>query len=102
MRLCQPQRGGVWREEPCVDFVERLDGHAYHTYCTPALPCGDVPWQTVPAGRAWMAGDHRDHSADSRVHGPIHEDAILGEARWVVFSVGPAGIRWDRIGRTIR
>ena len=94
--------GGAWREEPCVDFVETLDGHAYHTYCTPALQCGDVQRQNVPAGRVWMAGDHRDHSADSRVYGPIPEDAILSEVRWVVFSVGPEGVRWDRVGRTIR
>lgn len=94
--------GGAWQEEGCVDFVEALDGHAYHTYCTPALPCGDVQRQTVPAGRVWVAGDHRDHSADSRVYGPIPEDAILGEARWVLFSVGPGGVRWGRIGRTVQ
>lgn len=94
--------GGAWQEEPCADFVETLNGHAYHTYCTPDLPCGDVQRQVVPAGRLWVAGDHRDHSADSRVYGPVPEDAILGEARWVVFSVGPGGVRWDRVGRTIR
>lgn len=30
--------GGAWREDPCVDFVEKLGGHTHHTYCTPYLP----------------------------------------------------------------
>ena len=29
---------GPWREEPCVDFVESLGDHRYHTHCTPYLP----------------------------------------------------------------
>jgi signal peptidase I len=85
-----------------VDWVERLDDRAYHTHCTPYLPCGDVDRQVVPAGTVWVAGDHRDHSADSRVYGPIPESAILGEVRWVLLSVGPDGVRWDRVGREIR
>jgi signal peptidase I len=91
-----------WREERCADFVETLDGRAYHTNCTPGQPCGDVPRQIVPAGNVWVAGDHRDHSADSRVFGPVAEGSILGEVRWVVLSWGPHGPRWDRTGTWIR
>ena len=95
-----PDRG--WLEERCLDFVETLDGRAYHTHCTPYLPCGDVEREVVPASHVWVAGDHRDHSADSRVFGPVAESSILGEARWVLVSWGPLGPRWERTGLAIR
>jgi signal peptidase I len=89
--------GGDWREEPCVDFVERLDAHAYHTHCTPWLPCGDVEPQKVPPGHVWLAGDHRDHSADSRTFGAVPVGRIKGRAKMVLVSWGPKGLRWDRL-----
>jgi signal peptidase I len=91
-----------WLEGRCLDFVETLDGRAYHTYCTPGFACGDVSREVVPAGRIWVAGDHRDHSADSRVFGPVAESSILGEVRWVLASWGPLGPRWERSGAAIR
>ncbi len=98
----KPETSGAWREEPCVDFVETLDGRTFHTHCTPYIPCGDVARTVVPAGFVWTAGDHRDHSADSRVFGPLPESAIVGEVRWVLLSWGPDGVRWDRTGRAVR
>jgi signal peptidase I len=86
-----------WREEPCVDFVEKLEGHAYHTYCTPYLPCGDVEAQVVPKGTVWLAGDHRDHSADSRAFGPVPVGRIKGRAWMALVSWGPSGPRWNRL-----
>ncbi len=94
--------GGAWREDSCLEFAETLDGRAYRTFCTPYVPCGDVERQIVPAGYVWVAGDHRDHSADSRVYGPIPERMILGEVRWVIASWGPTGPRWSRFGDAIR
>jgi len=88
---------GDWREEPCVDFVERLDDHHFHTFCTPWFPCGDVEPQRVPAGHVWLAGDHRDHSADSRVFGPVPVGRIKGRAWMALLSWGPHGLRWDRL-----
>ena len=82
------ERGG-WVEEPCTDFVERLDGHAYHTHCTPGRPCGHVVAQVIPPGHVFLAGDHRDHSADSRVFGPVPVDRIKGRA-WVAL------VSWGR------
>jgi signal peptidase I len=94
--LNRPEGGG-WREEPCVDFVERLGGHAFHTHCTPQLPCGDVERQRVPEGHVWLAGDHRDHSADSRVFGPVPVGRIKGRAWMALVSWGPRGPRWNRL-----
>lgn len=89
--------GGEWREEPCIDFVEQLGPHRFHTFCTPYIPCGDVDRQTVPAGTVWLAGDHRDHSADSRVFGPVPVGRIKGRASMTLVSWGPHGPRWDRL-----
>ncbi len=89
--------GGPWREEPCVAYQEALGPHTYRTYCTPFLPCGDVPPSTVPPGTVWLAGDHRDHSADSRVFGPVPVGRIKGRAWMALVSWGPDGPRWDRL-----
>ncbi len=89
--------GGEWREEPCADHVEKLGGHTYHTYCTPNLPCGDVEPVKVPAGTVWLAGDHRDHSADSRVFGSVPVGRIKGRAWMALVSWGPRGPRWGRL-----
>jgi signal peptidase I len=93
----RPEASGEWREEPCVDFVEKLERHTYHAYCTPYIPCGDVERQKVPEGTVWLAGDHRDHSADSRVFGPVPIGRIKGRAKTVLVSWGPKGPRWDRL-----
>ncbi len=89
--------GGPWMEEPCSDFIEELDGHRYHSYCTPGLPCGDVAPAVVPPGHVWLAGDHRDHSADSRVFGPVPVGRVKGRAWVALASWGPHGPRWDRL-----
>jgi signal peptidase I len=88
---------GPWRQEPCVDHVEQLGPHRYHTFCTPWLPCGDVEKQDVPEGTVWLAGDHRDHSADSRVFGPVPVGRIKGRAWMALVSWGPDGPRWNRL-----
>jgi len=51
----------------------------------------------VPEGAVFLAGDHRDHSADSRVFGPVPTGRIKGRARVALVSWGPKGLRWDRL-----
>jgi signal peptidase I len=91
------REGGGWSVEPCVDFVEQLDGHEFHTYCTPGRFCQDVVKQTVPEGTVFLVGDHRDHSADSRIFGPVPVGRIKGRAWMALVSWGPHGPRWNRL-----
>jgi signal peptidase I len=94
--------GGAWREEPCVDFVETVGTRAYHVHCTPGRPCGDFPLLIVPPGHVFVLGDHRDHSLDSRSYGPIPRSLVAGRVSYVIFSKGPSGVRWERIGDDVR
>jgi signal peptidase I len=49
---------------------------------------------TVPKGRLWVMGDHRDNSADSRAHqntpygGTVSEDSVVGRAMVIGWPVG--------------
>ena len=95
------EEGTPWRQADCIDFVETLGEHRYHTYCSPEVPC-DPPFpyagpQKVPPGHVWLAGDHRDHSSDSRAFGPVPIRRIKGRAFVALASWGPKGPRWDRL-----
>lgn len=93
---------GTWSKDPCVELVEGAPERAYRTHCTPLMACGDFAPVQVPSGHVFVLGDHRDHSADSRIYGPIPEGSILGHVKYVYFSFGPHGVRWDRLGQSIR
>ena len=43
---------------------------------------------TVPEGRYFVLGDHRNNSNDSRSQGAISRDMIIGHVRSVVFPFG--------------
>jgi signal peptidase I len=49
----------------------------------------------------FMMGDNRHNSLDSRYWGFVPEDHLVGKALFIIFSKGPDGIRWDRIGKKI-
>lgn len=58
----------------------------------------------VPAGHVFMVSDNRPRSLDSRSLGFIRTDAVTGRPVWIYFSREPltGGIRWNRMGRSIR
>lgn len=62
-----------------------------------STPFGPI---TVPAGRMWLMGDHRDQSADSRFHitdadeGTVSMDDVIGKAFVIIWPVD----RWDTLG----
>jgi signal peptidase I len=59
---------------------------------------------TVPAGHVFLVGDNRPRSLDSRSLGFIPAADVTGRPVWIYFSREPltGGIRWDRIGSSIR
>ncbi|ROO90429.1 signal peptidase I [Actinocorallia herbida] len=46
---------------------------------------------TVPEGMLWVMGDHRSGSSDSRDHGFVPVDSVVGHARMIIWPV----TRWD-------
>jgi len=53
---------------------------------------------TIPPGSIFVLGDNRLNSSDSRTQGPIPIKNITGRARFIWWSSGPDGFRFDRIG----
>jgi signal peptidase I len=52
----------------------------------------------VPDGELWLMGDHRSDSSDSRAHGPVPEDKVVGRAFvkvWPLSRIGPLKVPED-------
>jgi signal peptidase I len=60
----------------------------------------DAEW-VVPPAAVFVLGDNRDETKDSRSFGFVPLADLVGKARQIWFSKGPAGVRWERIGKTI-
>ncbi|WP_029416564.1 signal peptidase I [Brevundimonas bacteroides] len=90
----QPTRAVMRVEE------RQADGRRYVTFeGGPDLAGDDRPPVTVPAGRLFVMGDHRDNSLDSRWGpevgvGMLPVDHLIGEAELVVASWQPGAALW--------
>jgi signal peptidase I len=69
------------------DTVEAKEGdvfvngeHIDEDYLEPGTPTDNLPLTTIPDGHVFVMGDNRTNSEDSRIFGPIEEDAIVGRA----------------------
>jgi signal peptidase I len=65
---------------------ERLDGHEYELVLDPREQPRDFPPITVPAGAAYVMGDNRDNSHDSRFWGALPASNILGRYLGIWYS----------------
>src|SRR5262249_40559479 len=85
---------------------EIIDGNVFSIYMNPdsAIICryGCTGPVRVPLESAFVLGDNRDSSHDSRFWGFVPYDLIKGQATIIWWSSGPDGVRWSRIGRLIR
>jgi signal peptidase I len=69
------------------DTIEAKQGNVFvngeqidEDYLEPGTPTDNLPLTTIPEGQVFVMGDNRTNSEDSRIFGPIDEDAIVGRA----------------------
>jgi len=77
-------------------YVKRIEALPGNVVTQP-----DGTRETVPHGFAYVLGDNREHSVDSRQFGFIPLRDIVAKVRQVYFSSGSQGIRWSRIGTIV-
>jgi signal peptidase I len=88
---------------PCVLWRETLDGRSYEIATDAALgEQGSFERVVVPPGRLFVLGDNRDNSSDSRVWGTVPLEYVKGTVRFVWWSSGSSGVRWDRVDTIVR
>ena len=64
---------------------KRLDEPYVHYSNNPPHEPGEVIEVTVPEGKVFVMGDHRNASSDSRNYGCFDVEDIMGKALWRIF-----------------
>jgi signal peptidase I len=94
---CAPEAGAP----PCTIWREELGGRSYLVTLDEGPRKDRFGPVTVPAGHAFVIGDHRDHSVDSRSWGTVPDALLVGRPRFVWWSGGNDGVRWGRINAPV-
>jgi signal peptidase I len=92
-------------------YARYADGAAIDTF---AKQRDNLPAVKIPPGKYIAMGDNRDRSYDSRFWGFVDEEALIGKAMFIYFSIDlskldhwyqvwkyPTLVRWDRIGHLL-
>jgi signal peptidase I len=61
-------------------------------------PRDNMPARTSGPEDVFLMGDNRENSNDSRFTGTVPVQQLKGKATFIYWSMGPGGVRWDRIG----
>jgi signal peptidase I len=95
-----PQKGDVvifvYPDDRSKRFIKRIEALPGDSVMDP-----DGTKKEVPHGYAYVLGDNRNSSYDSRNFGLVPLCDVIAKVRQVYYSSGKNGIRWNRIGTTI-
>lgn len=95
-----PEKGDVvifvYPDDRSKIFIKRIAGLPGSEVI---LPGGKK--EMVPHGMVYVLGDNPGASTDSRQFSYIQLRDIIGKVRQVYFSIGPTGVRWERIGKKV-
>lgn len=92
--------GAETRDDGRIMVAERSGERAWQVEWTRENSAPDTEW-IVPPAAVFVLGDNRDEAKDSRSFGFVPLADLVGKARQIWFSAGPAGVRWGRIGKPI-
>jgi signal peptidase I len=106
--LVVPRKGDVVqpRRESMAFLVRLIQREGHNAAPVPGgrlMIDGEIAGSyTVAEDQYFMLGDNRENSLDSRVNGFVPASGFVGKAMIVYWSVTPAGVRWERLGRVVR